>query len=486
MSFLDEMKPEDRANAHAPAPTAPPPRKDRADVEADIAIATASKTTPEAFKNALLTLDTTDTLEAANFINALCKKKGIDTTAPELAEYMRQCKKWKEHKARQEALAEHEKGVNDLSEKLAHYQGELAKGVSPGHKDMRELALDIAKTAAMLTATGAGRERFTTYTDFLNQLRKYDPDKDFSMSLFAGLRCPNGTINIIGARPGGGKTSAMINATRETLTNTDRAAFFVNLEMNSRQILTNLCLSIMYADATPEQRTELELIEETINQFNKSFKWTGKGTYPKHPLFAELQLKALQKVEAALNEKRLYVYDGIGNTLEGITADIAKHAKEGDVVLLDYMQRTPPPHGQEGQTRQVQVQLASRALLNAAIESQCVIIAGAQFNRVGETSGTEATLANFRESGDIEQDAHNAIAIEKDGDSDTRYVHVLKEREGGSKYERMELEIVKQYVYWTADSEYILSDKPKQTRSTGKGNKKKTPQIDDERMGWPL
>jgi replicative DNA helicase len=303
----------------------------------------------------------------------------------------------------------------------------------------------------------------------LNQLKKYDPDNDFTASLFAGLRCPNGTISIIGARPGGGKTSAMINTARETLTNTNRAAFFVNLEMNSRQILTNLCLSIMYADATPEQRVELQKIEKTISEFNRSFKWKEGSKYPKNPIFAELQLKAMQKVEAALNEKRLFIYDGIGNKPEGITADIAAHAKEGDIVLLDYMQRTLPPSGQESQMRQVQVQLASRAFLNAAIESQCVIIAGAQFNRDGEKDGKEATLAGFRESGDIEQDAHNAIAIEKEKDTETRYVHVIKEREGGSRYERMELEIVKNYVYWTEGLKYELpAAPPKQPRSGSK------------------
>jgi replicative DNA helicase len=263
----------------------------------------------------------------------------------------------------------------------------------------------------------------------------------------------------------------MINATRETLTNTNRAAFFVNLEMNSRQVLTNLCLSIMYANATPEQRAQLVTIDDTIIQFNKSFKWAGKGKYPKHPLFAELQLLAMQKVEAALNEKRLYIYDGIGNTFEGITADIAAHAQEGDVVLLDYMQRTPPPQGHETQARQVQIQSASRELLNAAIESQCIIIAGAQIGRPkDEKKEREASQDNFRESGDIEQDAHNAIVIEKEKDEEqketgVRYIHVLKEREGGKKYERMVLEIVKQYVYWTGAGEYILPTKTqKQTK----------------------
>ena len=103
--------------------------------------------------------------------------------------------------------------------------------------------------------------------------------------------------------------------------------------------------------------------------------------------------------------------------------------------------------------------MASRALLNTAIETQCVIIAGAQFNREGDKAGQEATLANFRESGDIEQDAHNAIAIEQEKDTGTCYIHVLKEREGGSRYQRMEIELVKQYVYWTAGEEYSLQQK---------------------------
>jgi hypothetical protein len=474
-----EIDAKDIATATAPVeatpettqPAPPPPvKKDKTKIEAEIAHALKDATTPEEVRDALLTLGTNDTLEGADFIHALCEVKRIDTADPELAAIMQQCADWKARQAREEYLAGQEKNIKDTIEQATHYREQLAKGVSPKDKDMVRLAREIAKSSATLNATGAGRERFTSYAEYLNLLRKYDPDNDFTTSILAGLRCPNGTITIIGARPGGGKTSAMINATRETLTNTSRAAFFVNLEMNSRQVLTNLCLSIMYANATPEQRAELVAIEDTIIQFNKSFKWTGKGKYPKHPLFAELQLQAMQKVEAALNEKRLFIYDGIGNTLEGITADIAGNAKEGDVVLLDYIQRTPPPYGQESQNRQVQVQLASRALLNAAIESQCVIIAGAQFNREGEKSGDEATLANFRESGDIEQDAHNAIAIEKEKDTETRYAHVIKEREGGSKYERMELEIVKHYVYWTGGVEYKSS---KQTRN--KGNNSKVP-----------
>jgi hypothetical protein len=171
--------------------------------------------------------------------------------------------------------------------------------------------------------------------------------------------------------------------------------------------------------------------------------------------------RAMQRVNTAIDSKRLFIYDGVGNTLEGISADITANISEGDVVLLDYMQRTPPPQGSEWQSRQVQIQEASRSLLNTAREAQCVIIAGAQINReVEKGKGREATQADMRESGDIENDAHNIIAIEpKDGKP--AYMHPIKAREGGQTYELQTLEAVTNYIYWTGTSEYSPSQEAK-------------------------
>ncbi|GHV22449.1 hypothetical protein FACS189494_09300 [Spirochaetia bacterium] len=326
----------------------------------------------------------------------------------------------------------------------------------------------IKAALSELNKTGAasGRERIATYESFVNELKKYEPENDFKPSLFAGLSCPNGTMSIIGARPAGGKTSAMINITREALS-TDRAAFFVNLEMNSRQILTNLCLSIMYESANGTERTELKSIEKTIGEFNRPFKWVNNGQWQKNETFARLQLSAMNKIKDAMATKKLFIYDAIGNTLEGITADIAYNVKEGDIVLLDYMQRAPAPLADTKQQRYIQIQQVSQQLLNTAIQSQAVIIAGAQFKR-GENETDKATLASFREGGDIEQDAHNALAIENSGE----YTHVLKAREGGANYECMTLETIKQYVFWTGAGEYKKAkESVKKKKETKKSNK---------------
>jgi replicative DNA helicase len=357
-------------------------------------------------------------------------------------------------------------GYYNLALYAGHIAGESRRRNLIRH--LRQATEDLEKGAEAEAVTGdllpvlekspeKERQRLASWEDYLNDLKSYDPEQDFSTSLFDGLRCPNGSINIIAARPAGGKTSAMINATREAL-DTSRAAFFVNLEMNRRQIITDLCLSLMYALADGEVRAELEKTGATIIAFNRAFRDRLRGK-PENGAFGLLQTKAMERVRKALDEKRLFIYDGIGESLEAIRSDIRTHVKPGDVVLLDYIQRVPPPLENQAQTRQVQIQEASRSLLNTAIGSQCVIIAGAQLGReVQKNGGREATQADLRESGDIENDAHNVIAIEtKNGNP--AYIHPLKAREGGALWDRLAIKAVKQYVYWTAEKEYKAESK---------------------------
>ena len=402
--------------------------------------------------------DTTDILDKdfADYVFSFAKGNGISETAPELLQV-------REATTVAQAAAEKTRQKETLLEQTAALKTALeSNDTEKTTAVLNELQKEAASTAS------SGRKRIATYEGFLDQLIKYKPENDFRPSLFFGLSCPNGTISIIGARPAGGKTSALINIMRETL-DTDRAAFFVNLEMNSRQILTNLCLSIMYEEALINEKKELETIEKTIIEFNKAFKYGDRAMY-ETPSFARLQKIAMDKVKMAIEAKKLFIYDGIGNTLEGITADIACHVKTGDIVLFDYIQRVPAPFDHLNATRQVQIQKASNKLLETAIMSQAVIISGAQFNRDGDKEGKEAELFNFRESGDIEQDAHNAIAIEN---NDCHYMHVLKAREGGADFDRGQLETVKQYVHWTVTYKYEPPAKEKKAKA------KKIPIEDD-------
>jgi replicative DNA helicase len=301
--------------------------------------------------------------------------------------------------------------------------------------DKSEEAADVKNEliAELHKSSEPARQRIMAFTDWEAECKAYDPTKDFTPSLF-GIRCPNGTLSVIGGRPGTGKTTAMINIAREALQETDRRVFFVNLEMTNKQIITNLALSCMYSETPSSQTLACEMSPQY--EFYKLFR--EEATADK--AFSTARRKALDCLKRFIDtDHRLFVYDGIGNTLDGILADIRAKTKEGDVVLLDYMQRIKT---EEKVQRYLEIKIASNALLQLAVQNKLVVISGAQLNREKDDKSL-ATLSNFREGGDIEQDAHNAVALEY---KTAYFTHVLKAREDESdKYTRFIWE--KPYCY---------------------------------------
>ena len=316
------------------------------------------------------------------------------------------------------------------------------------------------------------RNRFSTWADYFNKCKNYDPSKDFNPSMLAGLRFPNGTISYIGARPGGGKSTILVNIAREAIA-AKRNAFLINLEMLNSAIITNYTLSLMYANADEKQRKKLTMIEKPMSRFYSLF----QKKYNSRESFDLLRHNAMKTVEDLLS-KSLFIYDGTGASLETIMWDIKNRASAGDVVLIDYIQRLPTPQNSSDQ-RYIQIKLISNELLNLAIEKKVVIISGAQFGRpTKDNRGMEATLADFREGGDIEQDAHNALAIEiiadKEENCTERYIHVLKQREGGASFMRATLDCNFNYLYIAGTGKEYKSKKE---------NEKSITKIDN-REGW--
>lgn len=308
------------------------------------------------------------------------------------------------------------------------------------------------------------RKRIATAESYHTECVEYHPEQDFIPSLFAGLRCPNGTISYIGARPGGGKTTAMINIAREAL-KTERKVFFVNLEMTNKQIITSLILSVMYDIATQEQRKKLEEIQDTIKDYYRLFK-SDSSNNTANKVFVKLRKTAIDTINEKLGTQ-LLIYDGIGNTLENIIIDIKTHVAKGDIALIDYIQRVPAPKNNTDQ-RYIQIKLISNALLNTALEKEIVVISGAQFGRDKAKNGKEATLEDFREGGDIEQDAHNAISIESPKDTKGGYfIKILKAREGGKEFDRNQLDWHLKYLYMdlTGDKYTVPVTKKQKTKN---------------------
>jgi len=282
--------------------------------------------------------------------------------------------------------------------------------------------------------------RFSTWEEYFTVCNGYDPSKDFKPSMLAGLRFPNGTLSYIGARPGGGKSTMLVNIAREALA-AGRKVFLVNMEMINKTVITNFALSLIYASASIEQRKELREIKNPQSLYYSLF----KREHDSREIFNNLRHNAIEKVKALLNTD-LFVFNGAGGKLDAILMAIENKVSEGDIILIDYIQRMPPPKENNDQ-RYIQIKNTSNALLTLAMKKNIAIISGAQFNRqTKDNKNSEAALDDFRESGDIEQDAHNALAIETI-DEKSRYIHVLKQREGGADFTRAELDCNFSYLY---------------------------------------
>ncbi|MDR1104633.1 MAG: hypothetical protein LBK92_04760, partial [Endomicrobium sp.] len=62
--------------------------------------------------------------------------------------------------------------------------------------------------------------------------------------------------------------------------------------------------------------------------------------------------------------------------------------------------------------------------------------------------------ASFRESGDIEQDAHNAIGIGWKANKQDRFYQILKTREDARQGKKANIEFIGEYSYMKKIEEY--------------------------------
>jgi replicative DNA helicase len=126
------------------------------------------------------------------------------------------------------------------------------------------------------------------------------------------------------------------------------------------------------------------------------------------------------------------------NTPGKIRAEAIRQKKDGDLALIvvDYLQQMSS--GMRAESRRVEVGQISRALKQLAMETGVPVLALSQLNRQSEGTASKApTMAEMRESGDIEQDADVIILMHVPA---TREDHVEQIKEMGQACVRMTLE----------------------------------------------
>jgi len=203
-----------------------------------------------------------------------------------------------------------------------------------------------------------------------------------------------GHLMLIAARPATGKSTALAQAAVDAARH-GHGVLFVTLEMTRREVLER-CL----ANYTDTPLTDLRRL--------------GLSALPE-------DLARIEIVDAAMSVTDI--------------AAAVRASRRGphpiELVLIDYLQLLTPPSG-TSENRQTEVAAISRSLKRLAIEEQVAVIAASQLNRASEARAERRpTLADLRESGQLEADSDAVILLHRDAElPQSLYLIVAKNRHG--------------------------------------------------------
>jgi replicative DNA helicase len=369
------------------------------------------------------------------YIISHAKEKGISITG-ELAELLKATAGAQAQAQKEKEQARVKEILESLAKILEQYIKNLSEGHSPDEAEMREAAAEMEKVIARLTVLKE-QDRIVTFDQYLADCQNYEPDKDFKPKLFA-IPFPDGTVSYIGARTSRGKTTSMLNLAREAITaNPARKVLFITLEMSTKQLITRLALSLIYAHGLANNTQEsLKRRENPMKDYYSLMKGNPIDGGPQETdAMIEGYRAAMAILKSAFESKSFLLYDGRGASLDAIIDMIKVHAEKGTLVLIDYIQRMPSADGTMDSSY-TRIKVISDRVWNTAVATGAVIIAGAQFNRVQDKDHSESKSrdtfddTSFRESGDLEQDAHCAIGLGwYKNDHNKRFFEILKARE---------------------------------------------------------
>lgn len=256
----------------------------------------------------------------------------------------------------------------------------------------------------------------TVLIDYLKHIKQGEVAKiiptgfnSLDSQLNGGLR--SGTLNVIGARPGVGKSAFSANMILNMLRNDKTLPPIVNfsLEMPNFQVMERMISSITGASGKKIQTMKLEPHEyQDLLQGNQEcFAHDSKS--PRLVLCdkAGLRIENIQSICESINAK----FGGIG------------------AICVDYLQLLPV--NLKGTTKASAIGELSKALKAMAIQYECPVITPVQLNRDIEKRGKNAIpqVSDIKDSGSIEQDADLVLMLTREQTSGRCYI--VKNRNGG-------------------------------------------------------
>lgn len=246
-------------------------------------------------------------------------------------------------------------------------------------------------------------ESFPALIDELDRKPEYTPTPWEALNKLIGGFAP-GTLAVFAARPGGGKSIALL------------------------QIAAQLAHHGMVALSSLEMQ-EAELQRRLLAQYGPVH-MTALRNHNLSPDDWKRVAEARQKVQGA----PIFVDDTPAVTLSQIRAHARAVARRGQLaaVAVDYLQLVRG----EGDSRQEVVAAVAEGLKALAKDLQVPVIAAAQLRRLGEKRAGKQqsvpTLDDLRESGGIEQAADLVVLMDRDKERAPRDLQmvVAKDRNG--------------------------------------------------------
>jgi replicative DNA helicase len=196
-----------------------------------------------------------------------------------------------------------------------------------------------------------------------------------------------GTMIVIAARPGVGKSTLALDFIRSAAIHNDAAAVFFSLEMGKNELVMRLLSAESEIPLQNLRRGELSPHD-----------WT-----------------TLAATEARINNAPLFVDDSPNMALTEIRAKCRRLKQQHNLqmVCVDYLQLMSS--GKRVESRQQEVSEFSRSLKLLAKELEVPVIALSQLNRGSEQrTDKRPMISDLRESGSIEQDADMVLLIHRE------------------------------------------------------------------------
>jgi len=241
-----------------------------------------------------------------------------------------------------------------------------------------------------------GKEAFISWLDSLAQAEHSIPtgiaELDELLSPIEG-----GSLILVGARPSVGKTAFLLQFA-VAVVRSGKSCLFLSYEMPTKQ-----------------------LVQRIIAQ----------NTFIPYSLLSSLSdissdraSKLMQKVMSFAEELSSYNLFFIDKPMPLPAVKLNLYANPVDVIFVDYLQQIPPPSKREH--RYQEVGDIVRELKRWAKEFNCVVVAAVQLSRATEARAEKRpTLADLRESGDLEAEADVVILFHQLNDTKTIKVNEM-------------------------------------------------------------